>query len=288
MARFVVYTYQFFPISNPQTRIGEDLLSVRECMKKKQEFLQSILDKLTNEQLHFRYRNREYKHLLCMNEQGIVILKLANNTKTFIEQDFQKASLQNHPSCFVLIDNRPDIQHILIEDKTAAFTSTDVVNSILSSFFTQQLEKYGLKITINKAYQEREFWDTIRQYPEGVQMVRFQMLYPNLPQVWRNVGDMIKESSIETNSHKTRIEFHSKKGELLTLNEDNKNVNELVNASAEGGLPIVLKVNGFKAYKKTGSTEKSIEIDSLEAITQPDMFQSASERVVEYLNKIFR
>lgn len=288
MARFIVYTYQFSPIINFQSRIGEDILSMQQRMERKQEFLQEILDRLTDDQLHFKYRNKEYNHRSCMNTQGVVILKLANNINAFIEQDFRREILPHHPSCFVLIDNRLDVQHILIEDKTDAFTSTDVVKSILASFFTHYLEEYGLEITINKAYQEREFWDTIRQYPQGIQMVRFQMSYPNLPQVWQSVGDMIRESSLETNSHKTSIEFHSQKGELLTLDENNENINGLVNASAEGGIPVVLKVNGFRAHKKTGTTEKSVEIDSLEAIIQPDMFQGAFERVIERLNQIFR
>lgn len=288
MARFVVYTYQFSPITNVQVRIGEEFLSMQERMNRKQEFLQYILDRLINEQLHLRYRNREYNHLPCMNERGIVILKLANNVNTFIERDFRRERWLNHPSCFVLVDNRPDIQHILIEDKAGAFTSTDVVTRILSSFFAERLEEFGLEINITKAYQAREFWDTLRQYPQGIQMVRFQMSYPNLPQVWRNVGDMIRESSIATNSHKTSIEFHSPKGELLTLNEDNNSIEGLVNASAEGGMPIVLKINGLRAHKKTGTTEKTIEIESLEAITQSDSVPGAFERLMEYLDHIFR
>lgn len=289
MARFIVYTYQFSPIVNFHTRIGEDILSMQERMDRKQEFFQNILDELIqNDRIHFRYRNREYNHLSRINERGIVILKLANNTNAFIEQDFHREALPNHPSCFIIIDNRQDVQHILIEDKAEAFTSTDVVKSILSTSFAHWLEEYGLEITINKAYQEREFWDTIRQYPQGIQMVRFQMSYPNLPAVWHSVGDMIRESSLETNSHKTSIEFHSQQGELLTLDEHNENLNGLVNASAEGGIPIVLKVSGFRAHKKTGTTEKSIEIDSLEAVMQPNMFQNAFERISECLNGIFR
>lgn len=288
MARFIVYTYQFSPIVNFQTRIGERVLSMHERMERKQEFMQNILDDLTNDRRHFSYRNREYNHLSCMNVQGIVILKLANNTNAFIEHDFHREALPNHPSCYVMIDNRHDVQHILIEEKADAFTSTDVVKSILSTSFMRWLEEYGLEISINKAYQEREFWDTIRLYPQGIQMVRFQMSYPNLPAVWHSVGDLIRESSLETNSHKTSIEFHSQQGELLTLDENNENINGLVSASAEGGIPVVLKVNGIRAHKKTGTTEKSIEIDSIEAVAQPDMFQNAFERIVEYLNQIFR
>lgn len=288
MARFVVYTYQFSPIVNFHARIGEEILSMQERMERKQEFMQNILNELANGSLHFRYRNRDYNHLSCMNAQGIAILKLANNTNVFFEQDFHREALPNHPSCYILIDNRQDVQHILIEEKADSFTSTDVVKTILAKLFEKKMEEYGLEISINKAYQEREFWDTIRLYPQGIQMVRFQMSYPNLPAVWRNVGDMIRESSLETNSHKTSIEFHSQPGEILNLDQNNENLNGLVGASAEGGMPVILKVNGFRAHKKTGRTEKSVEIDSLEAVMQPDMFQNAFERIAECLNGIFR
>lgn len=288
MARFIVYTYQFSPVLHFQGRIGEEILSMQERMERKQEFFQNILNELSQEGSHFNYRNREYNHLTCMNVQGIVVLKLANNTNTFIEQDFHREALPNHPSCYVIIDNRQDVQHILIEDKADAFTSTDVVKSILNTFFAHRLEDYGLEISISKSYQAKEFWDTIRQYPQGIQMVRFQMSYPNLPAVWQSIGDMIRESSMQTNSHKTSIEFHSQQGELLTLDENNANINGLVGASAEGGVPVVIKVNGIRAHKKTGTTEKSIEIDSIEAIAQPDMFQNAFGRIIEQLNQIFR
>ena len=61
MARFIVYTYQFSPIINFQSRIGEDILSMQQRMERKQEFLQEILDRLTDDQLHFKYRNKEYR-----------------------------------------------------------------------------------------------------------------------------------------------------------------------------------------------------------------------------------
>ena len=288
MARFVVYTYQFSPTSTINLRIGEKIIAMQKRMENKQLYFQDILDNLSNDKLHFSYRKKQYKHKTYLNEQNIVVFKLANNTNTFIEDDFNRQAHPNHPSCFIIIDNRRDIQHILIEDNNVAFSNTDVVKNILVSFFTHRLEEYGLKISINKAYQENEFWNTIKLYPEGIQMVRVQMAYPNLPSVWHNIGDVIKESSIDTNSHKTSIEFNSEQGDLLKLDDKNENLKSLVDASAESGIPIVLKVKGVRAYKKTGKTEKSLDIDSLEAVIQPNMFQTAFERISEKLNKIFR
>lgn len=242
MARFIVYTYQFSPTSTINLRIGEKIISMQERMEKKQLYFQDILDNISKDKLHFSYRNKQYKHKTYMNEQNIVVFKLANNTNTFIEDDFNRQAHPNHPSCFIIIDNRHDIQHILIEDNNVAFSNTDVVKNILVSFFNHRLEEYDLKISINKAYQEYEFWNTIKLYPEGIQMVRFQMSYPNLPSVWHNIGEMIKDSSIDTNSHKTSIEFNSEQGDLLKLDEQNENLKSLVDASAESGIPIVLKV----------------------------------------------
>ena len=59
----------------------------------------------------------------------------------------------------------------------------------------------------------------------------------------------------------------------------------MVDASANSGNAITLKVRGLRGYIKTGKTTKRFEIDNLEAQMQSDgLFQSWFEKIVELLN----
>ena len=69
------------------------------------------------------------------------------------------------------------------------------------------------------------------------------------------------------------------------LSNDNEELNGLVDASADSGNVITLKVRGLRRYIKTGKTTKKFEIDNLEAQMQnDDLFQSGFEKIVELLN----
>ena len=219
------------------------------------------------------------------NEGGVIIFKLANQKNTSFEEDFQKKQLTISPSCFVIIDNRKDIQRIYIEHKSTSFTEPNFVANIIQSTFIKYLNGFGLKVEVNKEYQESEFWEIIKMYPQGVTMVRFQLKYPNLPRVWSSVKDIIKDTSKETNSHETILQYKSDEDGCLEINEVNEQINGLAKASADSGSVITLKATGIKAYIKTGNTEKGIEIDDLEMKITHDLMESPLEKIIAELNK---
>jgi len=283
MAYFIIYTYQFSPVSNPQTAFDRDVIQLSERMEKKQEYLNSFFNKESDNK--FKFKNRYFKHKLMFNEGGVIIFKLANQKNTSFEEDFQKKQLTISPSCFVIIDNRKDIQRIYIEHKSTSFTEPNFVANIIQSTFIKYLNGFGLKVEVNKEYQESEFWEIIKMYPQGVTMVRFQLKYPNLPRVWSSVKDIIKDTSKETNSHETILQYKSDEDGCLEINEVNEQINGLAKASADSGSVITLKARGIKAYIKTGNTEKGIEIDDLEMRLTTDLLENPFEKIITLLNK---
>ena len=116
-------------------------------------------------------------------------------------------------------------------------------------------------------------------------MVRFHFSYPNLPRVSESINALISNQSKITNSKSTTFELKSSDSEQLLLSNDNEELNGLVNASADSGNVITLKVKGLRRYVKTGETTKKIEIDDLEVQMQSDnLFQNRFEKIVELLN----
>lgn len=283
MARYIVYTYQFSPVTYYQTSIGQEIVPSTERKEKKQDYLNGIL---SSERIKFKSRGKLFAHKMLLNESGVFIFKLANNRNTNLEEDFQKRPHVHSPSCFVIIDNRKDVQRIIIEYKSTAFPSTEIVMKILQSTFLRQLDKYGLEIEISKEYQESEFWDILTRYPQGIKMVRFQLSYPNLPRIWENVEDVLRDTSEDTNSHKTSLEYESDENGRLILEESNPQIKGLAKASADSGSVITIKAKGIRRYIRTGDSEKSLEIDDLEAQLTSDILEDKLDKILKILNKI--
>lgn len=285
MASYILYTYQFAPLSNESKNLFESLPTTIERMEKKQDYLQSILsDKL------FKFksvRDGIFEHQIRYESNGIVILKLANNKHLSLEENFKKKKNNYSPSCFIIIDNRKDIQHIAIEDDVTAFSSTDVVKNILEHSLRKALKAYGLTLSIKKEYQETEFWQLIDQYPKGASMVRFHFSYPNLPRVCDSINELISNQSKLTNSKETTFELKSSNTEQLYLSNENEQLNGLIDASAKSGNIITLKIKNIRKHIRTGKTTKSIEIEDLELQMQnDDLFKTIPEKLIELLNQV--
>lgn len=283
MAYFIIYTYQFSPVSNPQIAFDREYISLSERMEKKQELLNNFFNK--DPEIKFRYKNKHYKHKLLFNESGVMVFKIANQKNRSFEEDFKKKQISESPSCFVIIDNRKDIQRIYIEYRSMSFSEPNIVAKIIQSTFSKYLNGFGLNIEIYKEYQESEFWNIIKMYPQGVTMLRFQLKYPNLPRVWASIQEVIKDTSKDTNSHETILQYKSDDEGCLEIDEDNEQINGLAKASANSGSIITLKARGVKAFIKTGNTEKGIEIDDLEIKLTQDLLENPIDKLITLLNK---
>lgn len=286
MSKFSIYTYQFSPIQTPGAGLFDDERPpVDELMAKKQEIFGAII---ADPSLSFSFKNKEYGHKMLLNEMGISVLKIANQRNTTLEREFQKKKIEYAPSCFVIIDNRTNIQAIAIEDDVTAFYETMQVVNILQSTFNRMLKPHGLKINIQKAYQKTEFWSIINSHKNQVELVRFHFSYPNLPRVNQTIKEIISATSKSTNSKQSSFELKSAVGETLNLVESNEELKDLADYAAESGDEIEIKVKGIKSFIKTGSTTVSVEINDLETKTSKDLFQGGIEKIIEALNKAIK
>ena len=162
----------------------------------------------------------------------------------------------------MLIEYRKEHKEEPIEQKIEAFTDTKVVSSILNKTFNYKLRHYNLAIKINKEYNAQDFWDIASQYEKSIKKLRFEFNYPNLPRVTKNLNSALKNASEIVNSTRSAIEFNAEeKKTLQNINANNKTINGLVKASAEGGTPIKMRVKGYKKYVETGNKAKTIEFD---------------------------
>jgi len=100
------------------------------------------------------------------------------------------------------------------------------------------------------------------QTEKSIKKLRFEFNYPNLPRVTKNLNSALKNASEIVNSTRSAIEFNAEEEKTLqNINANNKTINGLVKASAEGGTPIKMRVKGYKKYVETGNKAKTIEFD---------------------------
>lgn len=137
MSKFQIYTYMFHPVMENQIEIPfEDFeqIDVQDSINRKQEILSGILDEFANDSKQdrkpFSFNGDDYSQRTYIHRDGITVMRIANNKKMKIEQDFNIVELENHPSCLVIIDNRKDRQVIAIE-RNKAFNRTEIVGTII-------------------------------------------------------------------------------------------------------------------------------------------------------------
>ncbi|MEQ3057764.1 MAG: hypothetical protein ACLUER_12570 [Odoribacter splanchnicus] len=258
MSKFDIYTFQFSPIIEDGTLSFEDIEAERKrIMENKNEFFEEVLTSAT-----FVHRSKSLPLVVEYSDQDLKVIRIANIKTIEIERDFVKEWTENQPSCIVIIYNNAEVQRIAIEQKIEAFTDTKVVSSILNKTFNYKLRHYNLAIKINEEYNVQEFWNIASQYEKSIKKLRFEFNYPNLPRVTKNLNSALKNASEIVNSTRSAIEFNAEDEKTLqNINVNNKTINGLVKASAEGGTPIKMRVKGYKKYVETGNKAKTIEFD---------------------------
>ncbi len=285
MARFILYTFQCSPIKSANFSLFEERPSPQERMEKKLDYIHEII---TNQNFKFKRKSEgNFNHKMYIDDQGIMVLKVANSKQLDLEEDFKIEKHHYSPSCFVIIDNRKDCQRIAIEEDPSSFSDTDVVRNIIEYSLKLYLRHYGLTIEIKKEYDQNEFWTLVGAQVKGVSMVRFTFSYPNLPRVHKSISELISNESATVNSKRTTFEYRTSESEQLELKESNEQLSGLVDASANSGHEIIIKARGIRKFIKTGRTTKSIEIDDFEAICDDnngDLFLSKIDKIIEKLN----
>lgn len=290
MSKYILYTYQFSPLQKKTEsnmfESNKEVLTQDELMVQKQDIFGAFFRETFTPL--FKKQNKQFDHKIILNENNVIVFRLANNKKLYLEESFHKQEYRYSPSCLIIIDNRKDVQRIAIEEDKVAFSDTNAVKQILLFSFKRYLNNKGLDITIQRDYEQVEFWNIIHTYKQKIEMVRFHFSYPNLPCVNKSIKEVIATTNRATNSKQSSFELKAADGEHLEINEENQEIADMAAYSAECGDIITIKAKGIRAYLKTGTTTKGFECDNLEASLSGDLFNSGFEALIEKLNKFLR
>jgi len=161
--------------------------------------------------IHFKnvHGPKEYIHRHLMPPtDDIIVMRVANRkTQTIVDAELKEKQVDDYQNCIVMIDNRPGIQRIMIENKKVAFRDVKQVAGILTYTFNLLLSRFCLKIKLYHLQDQREFWQYAndqRTYPTGFYKISIRLPYPNLERL-KKVYDRLLIKARE--SFDSRIDF---------------------------------------------------------------------------------
>jgi hypothetical protein len=236
MASYAIFNYQFYKIIKKyeEGRLfpADDLeMAAEQSFPQRQIILNTILKEDFNNEKHLYFRSKysgdkEYIHLhLIPPTEDIVIIRIANKrTTTIVTEELKEKQEDDYPNCIVIIDNRPGIQRILIENKKTAFQDVKQLANILKYTFDRELRNYNLGIELMHLQDPRAFWQFAndrRSYPDGFYKITFHLPHLNLERL-KKVFDKVLILSREVFDSDLEWSYKAQQGGELPLDENNE------------------------------------------------------------------
>lgn len=303
-----VYTYEFMPASEETDGLFESAEEVKErnmhVMARKQDLMQDFLEMIAKGELVPAMNDKQYRCKVLYNKNRIVIFKMEHLKDETYDWDFGTATHPIGPNCHVIVDNRANMQHIAIEPKQKAFSSTNVVKNILNETFKPLFKQHGLLFDIKAQYQPSEFWEYVdAEQMYGIKEVRFYFPYPNLPAISDKYGEFMKQVGLDYTCMPGLI-LYAPDDLDMKLSKNDKGLQFYLEAAGESGIPIAVqsKRKGSRLHLVGRSSSQRWQLDravldsidpnpsnahshqmELEFMEQ-EKREATEERIIEFVN----
>ncbi len=242
MSSYAIFNYQFGKImrraeeGNLFPAVGDEM-DADEAFPQRQEILDKIIDQDFQKERVIvfsskRSHEKEYIHRYLMKPTDhITLMRIANRrTTTIVTEELKEKAEPDYQNCIVIIDNRPGIQRILIENKKVAFQDVKQVASILEYTLNQLLLRYHLHIELMHLQDPRVFWQLVndkRSYPDGFYKITFHLPHLNLERL-KMVFDKVLVLSREVFDSDLEWSYKANTNGALPLDEKNPYQRDLI------------------------------------------------------------
>lgn len=242
MASFAVFNYQFAKIIK-QGEEGhlfpeyEMAMTADNSFPRRQEILDEIIEEDYKGEKIIRFTSKfggdkEYIHrYIIPPTDGITMMRIANKRiTTIVRSDLKEVQEDDYPNCIVIIDNRPGVQRVLIENKKTAFQDVKQLAGILKWTLDEILSRYSLMIDLMHLQDPKVFWELVsdnRSYPDGFYKITFHLPHLNLDRL-RKIFDRVLVMSREVFDSDLEWSYKANKGGQLSLDEHNQYQKELI------------------------------------------------------------
>lgn len=199
---------------------------------------------------------KHYKHMvkhLRLNHD-IIVMRIANDSKKDVIQDFKKMSVRHEPPCYVIIDNREHCRRVAIQRNKDAWASTDSVAKVMTTVLDKALRRSCyIGISMHPQYYPKDFYKAWRMHQHHTSRLWFGLTEGEIPQSFRTepqTDDTIMGFALEVNEELQRKKYRTElvlspaqKDVPLFVDEDSVYIRNLVNFHALTGSPIVIETS---------------------------------------------
>ena len=200
MSKFAIYNYNFLRIIEPNVEHQLEFpdwenVNVKESFENRQQLLEELL--LADYDKPFQFENARkklYWHKQIVKPQdNVYVMRVANVTNvTITDEHLKSQKYADYRNCLVIIDNRPGIQRVAIEQKSKAFSHTKTVANIIEASFCKLLKSKLLKVKLSAVFGTNVFWNMLDKYPNGFSKVTFHFPHLNLDRLTKAMDNYLK------------------------------------------------------------------------------------------------
>ena len=207
-----------------------------------------------NEQITYKH---EVAHLKL--NRDIIIMRIANEKKKEVVQDFKKKQVKHEPPCFVIIDNRQGCRRVAIQKCPDSFHNTQQVSHILTKVLGNQMtKKYNIGIKLHPQFYPNDFFKAWRMHQYNTHRLEFKLGDGKRPADFNNknmdpdsitgFAIAVTEESV-TRKYRTSIVLNPPQNEtILPVDESSPMIRNLVRLHAETGAPIEIVTTDNATY----------------------------------------
>ena len=311
MSSFAIYNYQFAKIIRQAKEQylfdnGPVEMDADESFPQRQQIFGAMLEndyKDEQEVSKIKFVNGRsdkefiHRHLIPPTDD-IIVMRVANvHTATYVNKDFKEDHVADYQNCIVIIDNRPGIQRILIENRKRAFQDVKQVANILAFTFNQLLKRFSLKIELMHLQESKKFWQYVedrRSYPTGFYRISFHLPHLNLERL-RKVYESVLHQSRESFNSDLDWSFKANEGGQIHFDKNDERQRTLIEYMMEdvGSNNIKLFPNqnkrkaiivGKDSFAAIGINESTIK-RLVEDVRTGDLFGSAALNEIKIKTK---
>lgn len=221
-----------------------------------------------------------YPNTVLKTRDGVTLMRVCNVKHLTLVQDYKEHKLESNPYCHVLIDNRPGVGQLAIEQSGAFDGESDKVRDILQESLHAQLADVGLTIEIRAKVRVMDFWETVeeqmRRRDERVRRVIFDFSDPDKsepidapPSVIEHLRFLNNLSQL-TGAVKSQYKLEAKREGTLRLDRAHEDLAQMVGLCCNNGYRIAVHFKHFGVFHN-GDCEKA-------------MFDIEKEQLLNFVN----
>lgn len=199
--------------------------------------------------------------------------------------DFKTEQLDSWPTIHVFVDIKT--QRILIQKNSQAWMKTETPINLLLKRINEKLFNKCVHVQAKPIKIRASFWNIVNSHKGKIKSIRFELVSPNMPDLYSNMQLDLKALKENVNVANTTVLLEANDKGTLNIPEDNTFINGAVRYTEEGCGNVKITVKGRSRRKtiETNDQKRTIECTFDELGIE---FKNASTQQIKAASEIIK